>query len=215
MPYRTKKSKKSMFRKRRPLNMRRRKIGLRQPVQYFKRTTFGQGQIVCDPTTETTGSIVFSLAQVPNHTEFTSLYDQYKISAVKVKIIPRFNSINSSEAGTSGLFPFDGQLFTAIDYDDSGVSNVNDILQYQNCKMTRLTSTHQRYFKPAARGIVQDITGASTARMPVKGFIDSADDQVLHYCLKWCIPQFSAAAEAALVKFDVITTYYLAMKNVR
>lgn len=214
MPRRMKRSSKKYGKRRFARKMRPRR-GLRQPVQYFKRVVYGQGQIVVDPTVETNGAIVFSLAQVPNHTEFTSLYDQYKISAVKVRIMPRFNSVEPSDAGTSGLFPYNGQLFTAIDYDDSGISSVNDILQYQNCKTTRLTSIHQRYFKPAARGIVQDITGAATARMPIKGFIDSADDQVLHYCLKYSIPQFTNAAESALLKFDVITTYYLAMKNVR
>lgn len=202
---------KSQNRKRR-LTRRPLKRGLRQPVNYFKRTVYAPGQIVCDASTETTGAIVFSLAQVPNHTEFTSLYDQYKISAVKVKIVPRFNVTTPADA--TGLYPYNGQLFTAIDYDDSGVSTTSDLLQYQNCKMTRLTNLHQRYFKPRARQILQNITGSADARAPYKGYIDSADDQVIHYALKWAIPQFTTSAET-IIKFDVITTYYLAMKNVR
>lgn len=195
--------------------IRKKRVGLRQPVQYFKRVEYNPGQIVVDATSDNVGAIVFSLAQVPSYTEFTSLYDQYKISAVKVKIVPRYNVSAFDNIQSAAATPYIPQVFTAIDYDDSGVSTVSDLLQYQNCKMTRGNVIHQRYLKPRCRNILQNLNGTASARAPFRGWIDSADPEVIHYGLKWAIPPFATGPIEQTTKFDVVVEYYLAMKNVR
>lgn len=65
--------------------------GVLQPVQYFKRSTYQTNWVLNDTINNTFKSLEFYLSSVPNHTEFTSLYDQYCIKKVVFTLIPKFN----------------------------------------------------------------------------------------------------------------------------
>lgn len=200
----------------RSFNIRKPRSGLRQPVHYFKRTVVQEGAIVVDPTADAVGVIRFFLNELPNHTEFTSLYDQYMISGVNVKIVPRWNYVSNTTANVN----WNGQLYSCLDYDDAVLpANLNTILQYQNVHMTRLTSVHKRFIKPKFNMLGANTGGvapvAPIITRPVRGFIDCTWDETQHNCIKFCIPQFATGVDIPVVKFDVIKTYYLKMKNVR
>ena len=76
------KSKKRSFRKAKGKKKGRRGPP-RQPVHYFKRNTYAINAVTSSATTDTFQSVSFQLADVPNFTEFTSLYDQYQIQSIK------------------------------------------------------------------------------------------------------------------------------------
>lgn len=192
--------------------------GLRQPVQYFKRTVMKEGAISYDPVTGGGGGLMFRLSDVPNHTEFTNLYDQYKIKAVKVKIVPRANVYPGNDP-TSAIQLWNSQFFTAIDYDSAiDFSDLDSLLQYQNCKMTRSTQIHKRYLKPRVRSAVQIAGGLAPAfgnSATRNQWLDCANDAITHYGLLWYAqPQFTSG-EDLITKCDLVVTYYMAFKNVR
>lgn len=152
-------------------------------------------------------TINFQLANIPNHTEFIQLYDQYQIKGVKVAFVPR---INSSESGVTAV----RNVWSVLDYDDSSIPTSRDqLLQYQNVKMTPMTRKHKRYFKPAiaAQMFATGILSAYGAKK--NQWIDCTYDQVEHYGVKYCFDQLPAGVNP--VTFDVVTTMYLAFKNVR
>lgn len=188
---------KAVGRKMRP--WRRARRVLRQPVQYFKRSTYTQTFQVTSTAGFTSNAVVFRLSDIPNSSEFIGLYDQYKINAVKVQVIPRINSAEIAQAVS--------QVASVIDYDDSVVpANMNTLVQYQNFKLTQGTKIHSRYLKPK---ISIPTTGAGT--MVAKSqWLDVATPDVPHYGIKYGFPQTPNAQT-----FDIKIDFYLAFKNVR
>jgi len=150
------------------------------------------------------GALNFNLAAVPGASEFTALFDMYKISAVKVMFMPRGNS---AEVGTNNN---NGKMFTVLDYDDDTVPGAIDtLMQYEGLKTTSLTQDHTRYLKPKfARSIYQ--SAVTTAYGVGSGWIDCDSSPVPHYGVKYAL-QGTAGANI----IDLKVTYYLKFKNVR
>lgn len=197
---------------RRPMRMAK---SIRQPVQYFKRSVYFSGNLVTSITADTFISKFFTLNEVPNRSEFTSLYDQYRINGVKITWIPRGNVADIAPTGTAGVFQ--GQstgVFSAIDYDDATVpTSINQLNEYQNCKMTRATQMHSRYLKPRInlQGTTNQGTGATGATFNTRGWLDCTQDNVPHFGVKYAFQQSVNYA----MTYDLKVDYYLAFKNVR
>lgn len=180
-----------------------RRVGIRQPVQYFKRTLFVKAAYASSAVTDTLFSRKFALSDLANYTEFTSLYDQYKIRAIKFSLIPRV-----TEADTSQSVP---TVSTCIDFDDNTApSSIDDMVQYQNFKMTRGNKIHNRYWKPAVSSMAWN-SGVGTAYTVSKNlWIDVGSSGIPYFGIKGCIQQ-SAVAQT----FDLKVDYYMMFKNVR
>lgn len=175
----------------------------RQAVHNFKRTAYYNGLIAGSTLSDVAGGFMAQLNQVPNYTEFTNLYDMYRINGVRWRISPR---ANSAEVGTNqGLV----KLFTAVDYDDIVTPSLTDILQYQSLKVTRTDRDHVRYVKPTISQAVYQ-TAVGTGYGSTRGWIDCANPTVAHYGLKYLLQQLPAGNQ----QFDVQVTYYLSFKNV-
>lgn len=175
----------------------------RQPVHYFKRTVYYSGLISGSTTGDLAGSIIGQLNAVPNFSEFTSLFDMYKINGLKVRFSPR---ANSAEVGTNqGLIKF----FSCIDYDDSTAITLPEMLQYESIKQTSSNRDHVRFVKPrVARSVYQSplVTAYSAGRT----WLDCNNTAVPHYGIKYLIQQLPAGNQS----YDVSVTYYMAFKNV-
>lgn len=148
----------------------------------------------------------FSLSQLPNPTEFTNLYDTYKLCGVKLKIIPRLTEASvTSTANIHNTSP----LHSAIDYDDASTTNdILTVMQYQNYKMTRGLAVHQRYFKPRMAELVYN--GVSNGYAQGRRWINCSNADVPHYAFK-CVIEPTAVA----IQYDVYATYYVSFKSVR
>lgn len=185
---------------RRPMRLTRQP---RQTVHHFKRTAFYNGLIAGSTLSDVSGGFIAQLNQVPNYTEFTNLYDMYRINGVRWRLSPR---ANSAEIGTNqGMI----KLFTAIDYDDIVTPSLTDMLQYESLKVTRSDKEHVRYVKPRVSQAVYQ-TAVGTGYSSARGWIDCANTTVAHYGLKWLLQQLPAGNQS----FDVQVTYYLSFKNV-
>ena len=195
--------------------------GLRQPVQFFKRSKWTSAQIVAETfggsSPYTMWSITPTLADVPDYTDFTNLYDQYQIKAVKVTLFPKFSQSEgaSSIALNSNNLP---QVMSSIDYDGSvgalGVFNPSNLAQYQSFKITRGNKLHSRYFRPQVLSTV--FSGGITSAYSVARYkwIDTTRTDVPHFGC-YGIVDMSGGNTDTRVVYDVKVDYYISCKNVR
>lgn len=179
--------------------------GIAQPIQYFKRSAY-QVNFITSGVVDSFKNLTFRLQDVPQYTEFTSLYDQYCIKLVKIELIPRFNS---GEVGLSSTPP----IWSIIDKDGSFPTTNAQMLQYQNLKIKTSFGPHKRVLAPAIATELFE-TPVGTAYAPKQNvFIDASYVDVPHYGATIMIPANVGVGEP--VSWDLRTTFYLAMKNVR
>lgn len=85
----------------------------------------------------------FNLAQAVQYTDFTNLYNEYKIRAVSVRFIPLANVSNLAESAFNQL------IYTAIDVNGEVSTPTQDqIRQYSTVKYSPYNRIHKRYFYP-------------------------------------------------------------------
>lgn len=178
-------------------------------VYSFKRT-FQFANFHMDHTTGLATSVGYSfkLNDLPNYTEFTALFDQYKITGIKIRLIPEQNQ-QALGVGVFNIPP----IYTVIDYDDdTALTAITDAMQYQNCKIHTTISGSQivRFFRPHIA--VAAYSGTFTSYMNKSmQWIDSASPDTRHYGFKIIV----AAITTLDTTFSVVATYYLKMRNVR
>lgn len=174
MPYYRKTYRRRTFRPRRMTRKRvyrrkfRRTGARRGSVYYFKRrcntlydwvnnqtyTTIGQAT----GNATTYRNFAFRLQDVPGYTDWTGLYDAYRIRAVKVNFIPVANT-SVSYAPVTGTGPiltgtqYCTRMYSAFDPNADGVgitgpNALTQIMEYQNSKWTPYNRIHKRYIKP-------------------------------------------------------------------
>lgn len=159
----------------------------------------------------------FTLNSTPNSSEFTVLYDQYRIVGVKRTFL--YSSTGADTTGSLGPYGPAGApiLYMVRDYDDSNTpANINEFFQRPYVKIGRITSVQKMYIRPkVARPLYQ---GATFAYGPSSGWIDVANDAVPHYGIKWiCVPQAGSNYAMGTIygTITVIDKYYLEFKNPR
>lgn len=162
----------------------------------------------------------YALNSVPNATEFSYLFDQYKITGIKVKLIPSFNSfgmVPTTTAAAPWIPNIVPMCYTVIDYDDAtALTAVADYMQYQNCRAERFDHPITRYFKPKCA--IAAYSGAFTSyASSMNQWIDVNSSTVQHYGFKICIDTSQLFGDGShhLGNYTVITTYYMKFKEVR
>lgn len=186
--------------------MRPKRMGLRQPVHYFKRSVFTANALSVTAGATAFDAGVFRLSSLPDASDFTALYDQYRIRAIKWELLPRGNSVDLGTAGSQQT-----RLFSVIDYDDGVIpTSIGQLTQYQNLKVTSTTQKHVRYFRPMIRREIQ-IAPGSTGHEPTRAWIDMTNSTVDHFGVKLALQ----GPVSGTITYDVLVTYYLAFKNVR
>lgn len=185
---------------------RPRQVQNRQPVHYFKRSVY-LANAVSAVGANNFFAAAYALNGIPNHTEFTALYDQYKITGVKLKFVPRGNS---SDINTGAPI---SSLITVTDTDDTAVpSSIDQLTQYQSMKMTRSTQQQVRYWKPKFNvATVNTLALGINGKMNTTGWLDVTDDAVQHFGIKGVL----TSNPGVTVSYDILVTLYLAFKNVR
>lgn len=155
----------------------------------------------------------FQLASLPNYTEFTNLFDQYRINGVRVKIIFTKNESTTNTSVTTNLIPIMG---TCIDYDNASAPiNVNEVLQYETARVHRMDKPIVRFLRPKVDQALY--SGAFTSYGNMRTWIDSDSPTVQHYGLKWYTDGTgggSVLGTTVIGYFTVYVTMYIACKNV-
>lgn len=154
--------------------------------------------------------MTFRLANLETPADFTSLFDQYKIKGVKVKIIPLSDSAN---ANNNSFLP---TLYWRVDNDDGGFPTTEgSIREAQDVKTMRLNTPKSIYI-PYPKSAV-DTNGTVSAYGSVASrWINTTDSTAFHYGLKLWIKNADLRAQPTVITaFRIEVCYYLLFRGVQ
>lgn len=154
----------------------------------------------------------FKLDNLVNPSDFTNLYDSYRINKITLMLEPLWEQ---SGAG-SGLNQ-NRRIRVVHDYTDAvPLTQEDDYLEYSNCKSYFPWS--KRGIKitlyPKIKNIIENAGGGANAYTTVsssKVWLDTDSDEVPHFGLKIFIPGSMAATDLQL--FRVRAKYHISAKN--
>lgn len=173
--------------------------------------SFKAGEVNVVSTGDTKGALTFALSNLPDSSDFTNLFDQYRIMAVAVQFVPTFTG---SDMNPSSSTPYLQPLYTCIDYDDNtSPVDENYMLCKDTMKMTRGHHTHRRYFTPAISSETYKTavtTGYSTLR---KQWLDCTDSTIPHFGLKYFIEANNITATT--LRYKIYAKLYMQFKGVQ
>jgi len=196
--------------------------------KFFKRTYTVSSTINVNDSAPYLGSRSFILSDLPSYTEFTALFDRYKINGAKIAFYQPYQngaatSVTQATTAVTTLPMI--RLHTAVDYDDASTpSSVAVLEQYTSYKCVELTSPNirggkvTRYLKPRLAvsvygGGVFGNYGNSKAM-----WIDTSSPSVNFYGIKWAYePIYSDGVGSAWLQkttIQVSVTLYFSCKDV-
>lgn len=158
----------------------------------------------------------FLLSALPNHTEFTNLYDQYKIECVEViwELIP------TVEIGTAAVATMACPVILAWqDYDDASTPvTLNEVNQISKMERLQLSVARPAVSRSVLPWVQSGSPGAPanlglSLRAP---FIDCSQDGVQHYGIKFWIKNFTTTTVSLNgLGLNLSFRYHLSMRNPR
>lgn len=148
----------------------------------------------------------YQLAYLPGYTEFTALFDQYRIDKVVVKLTPHYN-VGFPAANVT--YP---RLYAAVDYSDKGVpASLNELRQYANCTITPAFKGITRTFVPKCAQALY--SGVFTSYGSVsKGWVDVNSPSVQFYGLKLGLDP-GEVGQTALQGYFIDVTAHVSFRN--
>lgn len=171
-------------------------------IRLIKRNA-DQGDIICIFSAVTLGSYNFRLSNVPSSTEFTSLFDQYKINAIGLTFYPQQTEVSTHVSPAVQNV----RIYTAIDYNDNDIpTNLDYLRQYDNVETHAITEQFSVYI-PNPR--FADTTGAIRT-----GYINTSSPSTLHFGLKYGVEVVSPGASGTYT-YKVEAVYYFSFKNAK
>jgi len=157
----------------------------------------------------------FSLDQVPNPSEFTNLFDSYKIDKVVVKFqAVGVQQISSEYSNGAGAVSYQPRTYTAVDYDDDTVPTaLTELTQYSNCKQRLAGRNFSITIRPKVAVQVYRSAVLTAYANPDKTVkLDCAYSDVPHFGLKFAMTQTSTNNQ---FNYDVSMEYYCSFYGIR
>lgn len=153
------------------------------------------------------GGVSIYTDALPNNTEFSQLFDQYRIAGVTIRIDFSVNVFSNS--GPAYQPPI---AYFIADYDDPQDATVNAVLQYPQV-ITH--SWSENGYKPFIVSLkpkpLRDVAGAgiTTGYSPMASapFIRTSEMTIPHYGLKMALVNNGASASAVIGNF-LVNVYY-------
>lgn len=218
---------KSFSRRRRFYRKKRfsRRRGRRTRVHTFKRSFRQFGNVY---NYYVASSKSFTLTELPNYTEFTQLFDQFKICMVK--LVFNFTK-NDAPINSTGTAPPPGSniLTTSIpsfqwwiDRDDVDVPTISEAAQIERNHKTMMNHPVKIVMRPNVLTMAYE-GAVATAYSPAYRWLDCNDAATPHYGIKYIMdgsgqyrsPTAVPGEDCIIGTYWVDITYYCAFKNVR
>lgn len=153
----------------------------------------------------TANGFAFFLSDLNNYTEFSSLFDFYRIRGVKITFIPRqTENPNNQDCG---------HFYWVADYDDVIAPSPTAILEKQGVKYRySVGKPFSVFIRPVASLLVYNGALSTTAYAQARRrmWIDMANPSVPYYGLKWVWTQAAMG-----MTMDVVMRYYVECKGVQ
>lgn len=155
-----------------------------RPVYKFSRQVQEVFNINCDGINPSLGAFVFALNQLPDYTDFTRLFDMYRIAKIEICYFPEYTELTDAALVSNAK---NVQFNTVVDLTDaSSPGTVDEVLQYQQIASTPITKEHTRRWEPTI------LMGGTT---PCRCWLPTSNDGERHYALKFGIPPTGVAME--------------------
>lgn len=139
----------------------------------------------------------YSLNDLPNYAEFTALFDYYKITGIRIRLLPYQTQSNSTGTVNNAA---NVPIFHVVDTSDSTPpTTVEELCEYEDHKITNLYTGFDVYFKPK----FADATSATR-----DGWVATTNPSLNYFGFKYAIPPTTNA-----MTFYIVVTFYLAFKD--
>lgn len=155
----------------------------------------------------------FKLDNVVNPSDFTNLYDMYRINKI-VLYLERFRTTT----GDGSAAPFNGRISVVHDYNDANpLTGEDQYLEYGNCKRYSVVGSGpiKITLYPKINNVIENALGAANAYTSMNSnrvWLNMANDEVSHFGLKIMVPGGMIATEGYTI-FRVRAKYWLSCKN--
>lgn len=140
----------------------------------------------------------FQLSSMPGYSELIGVYDQYKITGIKVTFDQPYVFVDSDAVDIYGVI-----LHMAYDFNNTGTVTINELAQRPSYKQIPLTSASLKngrysvFFRPQVAGMVYEGsfgTGYQGIKAP---WIDINDVNVPHFGLQYALEAVEASGVPA------------------
>lgn len=154
----------------------------------------------------------FKLDNIVNPSDFTNLYDQYKINKIQLFLEPTAN-----QTGAPVNNPVQRKLAVVHDYTDATpLASEDNYLEYSNCK--RYNAIRNNAIKitlyPKIKNVVENVGGQTNAYTTMNSnrvWLDCDNDEVPHFGLKIFVPANISSNASPL--FRVRAKFWLSFRN--
>lgn len=146
----------------------------RNKVYTFSRK-FRLGAVAASSVTGASGGYSFSLSQLPNASDFTNLFDQYRLAQITVTFAPNYVQANIP-------------VYTCFDYDDASTPpSLLTLFEKETCRVSTSDQIIERSFTPRVLREVYATVATSGYETAIHPWIDSVNDTIPHYGFKYFI----------------------------
>lgn len=162
--------------------------------------------------TFSSGALSFALNGVPGYNEWNTLFDEYRISGIKITFKPNANIV---DAGSSG-----GTFYYLVDRNDAiPPASEQEMLEWQGVRsfLPSVGQFRKIFFKPNVKtALAANSTDSTVALVGLKysPWIQlqgvAASQGIVHYGLKWLW-----GASSAPGSMRIYITYYIHFRNVK
>jgi len=151
----------------------------------------------------------FALNGLAGSSTPATLFDFYRIDAVRMSVKPQNNAISVVDPTVTKLV----NMYWVLDYNDANVPALpSDMTTYETCMILAPGESGQRTFRPKIKVVVNSAAG--TDYMSAEpGWLPTTSDDVLHYGAKLLAPVVNGA-QAVLQTWTVTLEYYISFKKV-
>lgn len=212
--------------------VKRRNLGYSKPY-YFKRTITGSlnpdigGDYYTQGPAGAAGwqgvdshQINFRLSDLPNYTEFTNLFNEYKLMKVVIKFTPSAvgmvsNASDSTQVATpGGVF---GTVINKTGFPTATPTDLQSFEQYQTFKCQSVWSKkpHVRVIRPTLLNDVYMAGGSDAYAVMKPGvWLSSMYAAAVHYGIIYVLSDISGTNIGPAQTYWIQMTYYIACRNV-
>lgn len=186
-------------------------------------TAFSQYVVNTNSNTQNTCVLSFQLNQLPNYSEFTSLYDFYRINYVQLRIESVGNT--TSEANQTGYLRVPSIVY-AFDYDGTNTTSVPDIqaiYEYANARRKTFSADRTAITigsRPRIPMIANDGTQSINTFINLPGkyrrpWVDASNPLLRHFSVILGFDTAGVGTTVSQYAFNLTAKFYLTFKNPR
>lgn len=153
-----------------------------RPVYKFNRVVEERYDIATDGINPSLNAFVFTLDQLPDYTDFTRLFDMYRITKVEIDWVPEYTELTDAALVSNAV---NVRFNSTVDLSDAASpASVDEVLQYQQLISTGITKAHKRSWVP---------TFLMGGLVPCTCWLPTSSPSERHYGLKVAIPPTGVA----------------------